>query len=882
MSLLLDALKKAAEQKARKSKSSTADAEGNADETLLDVAADVAARAQPEEGSDDATYADETELDHSELSARLERSNVVRGSADETAFDETAIDQTSMDQTAMDETAMDETSMDHTSMDHTSMDETAIDETALDTRETTVIRTPADASGGFVEETEIVVPQQPSPDEDHRMGAGDDETMIITGEDETLLGRPGDAELTGIGKPADSEDVDQTVMNQPPGQDLTGISERSAGEAMQVERQRAAPREKDLWETDDTGLEVPDETTGREITDDDETVLAENFSEAASRVQPAPSGDKDETDFNQPPRRADEIQQAEVNLGARRPDDGGEEDLTQEPGLGADRVDDEDLSLLLIEPDPTNLRGGDTSITDPQALADRQRTLQAANELSLQDTTQSGVTQDATDTQAPTITKPSQNAVRRDETDTFSDLPHADATSTQTYAPDNYDRTLMKLPSDDESKLFAGMKSESDVVMTPDYAKKVFRSKTSAQRMQHLKAYLGIALVIVLAIGVYGGFQYQEEMTEIDNFLMPLKRDPMPGLIKPKTEENSDLFAASDRGATARTIEIIQAAEVEGDASEVAGETADSGDSALVSGSDSADTTVTQAQPEPADTVVEQVTTEPVETAMVDPVATEPAAADETVVASTGVSEQAPAPSQPAPSQPAVESDASDGGKLSVLTTSTPASADTGTSPASTLQILSSNEYRQNDLWLRDAYAAYLAGDDEKALRLYNQVLEVDPANRNALLARAAINVQNGNIDEAVRDYQALLMFNPKDSLAMSSLLAVAEYSPQEVESQLKLMIRDEPNSPYLNFALANAYGAQNRWQEAQRHYFTALQNNPQDPNYAYNLAVSLEHISQPGSAANYYRRALENLDSGLATFNPEVVNQRLAVLGQK
>ena len=38
MSLLLDALKKAAEQKARKSKSSEADADGNADETLLDVA----------------------------------------------------------------------------------------------------------------------------------------------------------------------------------------------------------------------------------------------------------------------------------------------------------------------------------------------------------------------------------------------------------------------------------------------------------------------------------------------------------------------------------------------------------------------------------------------------------------------------------------------------------------------------------------------------------------------------------------------------------------------------------------------------------------------------------------------------------------------------
>ena len=114
----------------------------------------------------------------------------------------------------------------------------------------------------------------------------------------------------------------------------------------------------------------------------------------------------------------------------------------------------------------------------------------------------------------------------------------------------------------------------------------------------------------------------------------------------------------------------------------------------------------------------------------------------------------------------------------------------------------------------------------------------------------------------------------------MSSLLTVASFSPEDTETQLKLMIRNEPNSPYLNFALANAYGAQNRWTEAQGYYFRALQNNPEDPNYAYNLAVSLEHISQPASAITYYRLALENIESGLATFNRDLVDERLQLLG--
>jgi tetratricopeptide (TPR) repeat protein len=85
-----------------------------------------------------------------------------------------------------------------------------------------------------------------------------------------------------------------------------------------------------------------------------------------------------------------------------------------------------------------------------------------------------------------------------------------------------------------------------------------------------------------------------------------------------------------------------------------------------------------------------------------------------------------------------------------------------------------------------------------------------------------------------------------------------------------------------LNFALANAYGAQNRWQEAQGYYFTALENNPQDPNYAYNLAVSLEHIAQPVAALSYYQRALDNINHGLATFNREIVNQRMEILAKR
>jgi tetratricopeptide (TPR) repeat protein len=344
---------------------------------------------------------------------------------------------------------------------------------------------------------------------------------------------------------------------------------------------------------------------------------------------------------------------------------------------------------------------------------------------------------------------------------------------------------------DDASRIFSGMKSDSDVVMTPDYAKKVFRSKTSAQRVQYYKAYGAIALVILLAISFFGANEYQDESFEIDASLRPLKRDPMPGVIKTEKPKTLELFAATDAESNARTIKII----------ETAGE----------------ETMATEAP-----VVVEQV------------------AGVETGGVEVEVQETPPtlvqAESTPEEAQQIEVVEAEPVEVASSLSSALPEVE--ATDSRDNLHIKIGSQVNDTDIWLQQAYSAYQAGNYTQAMKLYNRVLEVDPNNRNALLARAAINIHDGYTEAAIRDYRKLLLANPKDTLALSSLLTVASFSPEDTETQLKLMIRNEPNSPYLNFALANAYGAQNRWTEAQGYYFRALQNNPEDPNYAYNLAV--------------------------------------------
>ena len=637
------------------------------------------------------------------------------------------------------------------------------------------------------------------------------------------------------------EDADQVLQSsQPELEDETQIDDSRLQTQLEDTQYERGP--------DETSIEIPDPTETQHTdlstqmqTGEDETIVfdEEDVSdfmgepELVNRESQGQPGD-DQTEVQTQIEQRDEApvaDETEFDQTYHQTNVQPEESDPTQSKTELDQTESqEDMSLLLVERDNTDFTAR-TSITDPRSLQDQTDTLKRedaeSDGLALLDTTRHNLPGEATETRSATQTSPT--GITRD---TQSTVTRADSTGTYTYAPDNYDRTLMKLPSEDASKLFAGMKNESDAVMTPDYAKKVFRSKSSAQRLHNFKIYAGIIVVIFLGIGIFGAFEFQDEANRIDTSLRPLKRDPMPGLIKSGGQaQDTNLFAEAEPAADVRTIEIIESAESIGGTEEIA------------TGSVAIEETVEIVESE-------AIAMEPeAEVAMISPEQTQ-------TVQITGTETTSVAQ---------IEAEVSE-----------------SESSSSNLQITSTSRVGQKDILLREAYDAYKSGNNSLALTRYNQVLGEDPGNRNALLGRAAINVQKGDGAAAIKDYQVLLLANPKDSLAMTSLIAVANYSPRETESQLKLMIREEPSSPHLNFALANVYGSQNRWQEAQGHYFRALQNNPGDPNYAYNLAVSLEHISQPGSAITYYRRALDNLGNGPATFNRDVVDQRLELLAIK
>lgn len=176
---------------------------------------------------------------------------------------------------------------------------------------------------------------------------------------------------------------------------------------------------------------------------------------------------------------------------------------------------------------------------------------------------------------------------------------------------------------------------------------------------------------------------------------------------------------------------------------------------------------------------------------------------------------------------------------------------------------------------LAAAYHAYQNGDFSAAWQLYRTVLQQDAKNRDALLGMAAIAQQQGQDASAAQYYGRVLTLDPRDPAAHAGMSALTTGDAASTESRLKLLLAHRPDAAPLHFALGNLYAGQSRWGEAQQSYFNAASRDPDSSQYAFNLAVSLDHLGQGKLAAQYYQRALQLDQTGSAGFDHAQTQQR-------
>ena len=158
---------------------------------------------------------------------------------------------------------------------------------------------------------------------------------------------------------------------------------------------------------------------------------------------------------------------------------------------------------------------------------------------------------------------------------------------------------------------------------------------------------------------------------------------------------------------------------------------------------------------------------------------------------------------------------------------------------------------------LTAAYQAFNNGDDATAQYHYRKVLQSDIRNTDALLGMAAIASRQGRAPDAAGWYAKVLEVDPRNTIAQAALASgYAQADPIGAESRIKNMLSLQPDAAHLHAALGNVYAERSDWVQAQQAYFQAFHFAPTNADYAFNLAISLDHLGKASLALQYYQQA--------------------------
>lgn len=179
------------------------------------------------------------------------------------------------------------------------------------------------------------------------------------------------------------------------------------------------------------------------------------------------------------------------------------------------------------------------------------------------------------------------------------------------------------------------------------------------------------------------------------------------------------------------------------------------------------------------------------------------------------------------------------------------------------------------------AYQAYQNGDIVKAKHLYEDALAEDPNNINAMFGLAAIAVRSHQNGAATELYQAILRQSPSNLEAQKALVSLE--NRQKVTDanldKLKNLAMQMPKDPQVQFAIGNHYAQKKDWLDAQKHFFKAYELSPNSPVIALNLAISLDRIGEYRLAKNYYEKSLSASKNSVESVNTQAIQQRLTVI---
>lgn len=216
--------------------------------------------------------------------------------------------------------------------------------------------------------------------------------------------------------------------------------------------------------------------------------------------------------------------------------------------------------------------------------------------------------------------------------------------------------------------------------------------------------------------------------------------------------------------------------------------------------------------------------------------------------------------------------------------TTASAPASTGSNVTASKVSITKNQFQDPvSVMLDTAWRAYNKGNYAQAQKSYSSVLQKEKNNRDALLGAAAIAVKQNQTEQARSLYARLLQRDPRDPIAYAALATLEQQAVSSMsESKLKLLLKQQPQAAHINFALGNIFADKKAWPEAQQYYFNAWQSENTNPDYAFNLAVSLDQLGKTKQAVRFYTQSIELAVNRNHSFSVDAAQQRLNSLSSR
>ncbi|MFK7730158.1 MAG: tetratricopeptide repeat protein, partial [Pseudomonadales bacterium] len=183
---------------------------------------------------------------------------------------------------------------------------------------------------------------------------------------------------------------------------------------------------------------------------------------------------------------------------------------------------------------------------------------------------------------------------------------------------------------------------------------------------------------------------------------------------------------------------------------------------------------------------------------------------------------------------------------------------------------------------LRRAYTALNQGNLDQAESLYFKLSTTEVNKVPALSGLASVAIAKNQTDNARNHLQHILSIDRHNAWAVASLAALPEKesgiaaSNGSSLSQLKSLQSADPSNHQIAYLLGNKFAAAGIWTEAQSAYFDAFALDSQNANYAFNLAIALDHLGKAKEASNFYLQALQLAETQGADFDIASLRKRL------